>query len=55
MNQKIITKLTEDIYKSAENRTKPFYKYQLYWLSHTKAPAILIEVCFVDSKADTDY
>lgn len=28
MNQKIITKLTEDIYKSAENRTKPFYKYQ---------------------------
>ncbi|EGT5043839.1 TPA: minor capsid protein [Clostridioides difficile] len=28
MNQKILTKLTEDIYKSAENRTKPFYKYQ---------------------------
>ncbi len=28
MNQKIITKLTEDIYKSAENRTKSFYKYQ---------------------------
>ncbi|HCQ5582557.1 TPA: N-acetylmuramoyl-L-alanine amidase [Clostridioides difficile] len=27
----------------------------LYWLSHTKAPAILIEVCFVDSKSDTDY
>ncbi|EQF25107.1 N-acetylmuramoyl-L-alanine amidase family protein [Clostridioides difficile CD160] len=27
----------------------------LYWFSHTKAPAILIEVCFVDSKADTDY
>ncbi|EGT4083775.1 N-acetylmuramoyl-L-alanine amidase [Clostridioides difficile] len=27
----------------------------LCWLSHTKAPAILIEVCFVDSKADTDY
>ncbi|WLD28569.1 N-acetylmuramoyl-L-alanine amidase [Clostridioides difficile] len=27
----------------------------LYWLSHTKAPAILIETCFVDSKADTDY
>ncbi|HBH1344294.1 N-acetylmuramoyl-L-alanine amidase [Clostridioides difficile] len=27
----------------------------LYWLRHTKAPAILIEVCFVDSKADTDY
>ncbi|MCC0654193.1 N-acetylmuramoyl-L-alanine amidase [Clostridioides sp. ES-S-0001-03] len=26
----------------------------LYWLGHTKAPAILIEVCFVDSKADTD-
>ncbi|EII6834403.1 minor capsid protein (plasmid) [Clostridioides difficile] len=28
MNQKAITKLTEDIYKSAENRTKSFYKYQ---------------------------
>ncbi|MBZ0875303.1 N-acetylmuramoyl-L-alanine amidase, partial [Clostridioides difficile] len=27
----------------------------LYWLRNTKAPAILIEVCFVDSKADTDY
>ncbi|MCC0643582.1 N-acetylmuramoyl-L-alanine amidase [Clostridioides sp. ZZV14-6150] len=27
----------------------------LYWLNNTKAPAILIEVCFVDSKADTDY
>ncbi|MCC0682698.1 N-acetylmuramoyl-L-alanine amidase [Clostridioides sp. ES-S-0005-03] len=27
----------------------------LYWLGHTKAPAILIEVCFVDSKADTEY
>ncbi|MCC0724450.1 N-acetylmuramoyl-L-alanine amidase [Clostridioides sp. ZZV14-6104] len=27
----------------------------LYWLKHTKSPAILIEVCFVDSKADTDY
>ncbi|WP_301951474.1 N-acetylmuramoyl-L-alanine amidase, partial [Clostridioides difficile] len=27
----------------------------LYWLNHTIAPAILIEVCFVDSKADTDY
>lgn len=28
MNQKLVTKLTEDIYKSAENRTKLFYKYQ---------------------------
>ncbi|MFL8709157.1 N-acetylmuramoyl-L-alanine amidase [Clostridioides sp. GD02377] len=27
----------------------------LYWLNHTKAPAILIETCFVDSKEDTDY
>ena len=26
----------------------------LYWLNNTKAPAILIETCFVDSKADTD-
>lgn len=27
----------------------------LYWLNNTKAPAILIETCFVDSKVDTDY
>lgn len=26
----------------------------LYWLNNTKAAAILIETCFVDSKADTD-
>lgn len=26
----------------------------LYWLNNTKAPSILIETCFVDSKADTD-
>ena len=26
----------------------------LYWLNNTKAPAILIETCFVDSKSDTD-
>ncbi|HSQ90164.1 N-acetylmuramoyl-L-alanine amidase [Romboutsia sp.] len=25
-----------------------------YWLKNTKSPAILIETCFVDSKADTD-
>ncbi|WP_227828068.1 MULTISPECIES: N-acetylmuramoyl-L-alanine amidase [unclassified Clostridioides] len=27
----------------------------LYWLNHTNSTAILIEVCFVDSKVDTDY
>ena len=27
---------------------------KLYWLSNTKAPAVLIETCFVDSKVDTD-
>lgn len=26
----------------------------LYWLNNTKAPAILIETCFVDSKVDID-
>lgn len=26
----------------------------LYWLNNTKAAAVLIEVCFVDSKADVD-
>lgn len=30
------------------------YRDNLYWLNSTNAPAILIEVCFVDSKADTD-
>ena len=27
---------------------------KLHWLTNTKYPAILIETCFVDSKADTD-
>lgn len=26
----------------------------LYWLNNTNSPAILVEVCFVDSKNDTD-
>ncbi|ADK37890.1 endolysin [Clostridium phage phiCD6356] len=38
-----------------ENRGAKSDARGLYWLRHTKAPAILIEVCFVDSKADTDY
>ncbi|HBF9230439.1 TPA: N-acetylmuramoyl-L-alanine amidase [Clostridioides difficile] len=38
-----------------ENRGAKSDVRGLYWLKHTKAPAILIEVCFVDSKADTDY
>lgn len=38
-----------------ENRGAKSDVRDLYWLNHTKAPAILIEVCFVDSKSDTDY
>ena len=38
-----------------KNRGSKIDVRNLYWLKHTKAPAILIEVCFVDSKADTDY
>jgi N-acetylmuramoyl-L-alanine amidase len=30
------------------------YRDDLYFLNQTEAPAILIEVCFVDSKADAD-
>ena len=61
---------TETLYKSttgkkyAEQVTKSLgklYKQRgaklrndLYWLNKTNAPAILIEVCFVDSKVDTD-
>lgn len=30
------------------------YRNDLYWLKNTKAPAILVETCFVDSKTDTD-
>lgn len=30
------------------------HRDNLYWLNQTSAPSILIEVCFVDSKADTD-
>ena len=61
---------TETLYKSskgkviAERVTKKLgelYKQRgvklrndLHWLNATKSPAILIETCFVDSKADTD-
>lgn len=30
------------------------YRDNLYWLNKTKAPAILIETCFVDSEIDTN-
>ena len=61
---------TETLYKSskgkviAERVTKKLgelYKQRgvklrndLHWLNATKYPAILIETCFVDSRADTD-
>lgn len=61
---------TETLYKTANgkvwadkvtNKLGTVYKQRgskkrddLYWLNKTKASAILIEVCFVDSKADTD-
>ena len=61
---------TETLYKSTKgkeyaqkvtNKLGLLYKQRgiklrndLYWLNNTKAPAILIETCFVDSKADTD-
>lgn len=40
----------DDLFKprGAKKRT------DLYWLNSCKAPTILIETCFVDSKADTD-
>lgn len=45
-----VTKSLGKMYKQrgAKQRT------DLYWLNRTNAPAILIECCFVDSKADTD-
>lgn len=61
---------TETLYKSNKgkeyaqkvtNKLGTLYKRRgaklrtdLYWLNKTNAPAILIETCFVDSKADTD-
>ena len=61
---------TETLYKSNKgkeyagkvtNKLGTLYKQRgaklrtdLYWLNKTNAPAILIETCFVDSKADTD-
>ncbi len=45
-----VTKSLGKMYKQrgAKQRT------DLYWLNKTNAPAVLIETCFVDSKADTD-
>ena len=61
---------TETLYKSSKgkaiaervtNKLGLLYKQRgvklrtdLHWLNATKYPAILIETCFVDSKADTD-
>lgn len=45
VNAKLATKFKNRGVKSRTN---------LYWLNNCKAPTILIEVCFVDSKADTD-
>ena len=36
------------------NRGSKTHSKNLHWLRATKAPAILIETCFVSSKADTD-
>ncbi|HFL3608767.1 TPA: N-acetylmuramoyl-L-alanine amidase [Clostridioides difficile] len=48
-------RVNEKLAKVFKNRGAKSDVRGLYWLRHTKAPAILIEVCFVDSKADTDY
>lgn len=36
------------------NRGSKIHSKNLHWLRATKSPAILIETCFVSSKADTD-
>lgn len=46
-------KVNANLAKMYKNRGVKL-RTDLYWLNHTKAPAILIETCFVDSKADTD-
>lgn len=45
VNAKLATKFKNRGVKETNN---------LYWLNNTVAPAILIEICFCDSKADTD-
>lgn len=45
VNEKLATKFKN---RGTKKRTN------LYWLNNCSAPTILIEVCFVDSKADTD-
>lgn len=45
VNSKLATKFKD---RGVKKRTN------LYWLNNCVAPTILIEVCFVDSKADTD-
>lgn len=45
VNSKLATKFKN---RGAKKRTN------LYWLNNCKAPTILVETCFCDSKADTD-
>ena len=46
-------KVVQSLGKAYKNRGV-VKRDNLYWLKNTNSPAILIETCFVDSKADTD-
>lgn len=51
----IATRICEKIAKTLDIKNRRMkYSSSLYVLKHTKAPALLIEYCFVDSKADKE-
>lgn len=47
-------RVNKELAKTFYNRGAKTHSKNLHWLRNTKAPAILIETCFVSSKSDTD-
>lgn len=50
--EKLARKVNDNVVKSCNFANRGVKEANFYVLKHTKAPAILLEVCFVDSKED---
>lgn len=50
--EQLARKVNENVVKSCSFTNRGVKEANFYVLKHTKAPAILLEVCFVDSKED---
>lgn len=53
-SEAIAQRVNENIYKSCDFKNRGIKEANFYVLKYTNAPAILVEVCFVDSKIDAN-